>query len=732
LNRFTFDILKHDYLNFRCLPHSSLTYSRADSVEFPSCIWSMRSLKQLYIAGNGLKGNLQNFDMSNLATLIINSNRFTGTLSVNMSFHRFKVLDISSNQITGYLNSNWDPNENHDKIEFYADINRLSGPVNVKIIDLYAFVGVLSGNSISCGTLPSSDSVYTDSVFFSECETRQVYFAILIWCITLSVFLITTGINYAKVAGDSFLWAKQYKFCLNSKIIKLKFPKSLQLVTALQKFHKLVLILSLCVVLALLALYSGFEFSKNANEHYKVLFEKYNYAFSGIYLKSVSPAAVIFIVFTLTSVMYIYIVYRVFLLDWAVITNATIFFQPLIVSNSTEIRYVLGRYFLLICFLSISLGINVAYVYGLSQSDNVLPLQIAYFICNAFYIHYGSYLFLSYLYKNAHLMKVEAAFFHTIMITFSGIINPCLATLVIDSNCFRYAFDRAAIDSSYSYQHCTSIDSATQTCSTIREFHIASSFTPPFIYGHRCRDAVFGNYIPVIFLSCAFNTFVYPFFYAHLTNGIQSLSFETTLFSFSIDSRRLVFENTLVYFIEGIMFDLVLMILFGIAYPLCFVFLTVDFTSRIYLLIQRFHLYAELYQRTIDNNPDVDKVNSEYLEDMVSDAILTVPYLIWPGFGAASVIFGFYLFDMAWDTPNNYLSAPIVLLVLIITSFFMICVVFFKAKAQANADLSSRVKSLSPVSDVELRASITNNPILVDHPFIGNTENRVFCIREDL
>jgi hypothetical protein len=649
----------------------------------------MRTLKRLYIAGNGLSGNLETFEMPKLTTLIISSNRFTGTLATNIKYHKFEVFDISSNQITGYLNTN---GTNYDHSEFRGDINRFSGPVNSNAMnEEYAIVEVLSGNSISCNTLPSDDPIYTESVLFSDCETRQVFFSIIIWCIALGFALVIGVINCKVVFKHVLLWVQQYKLSLAAEIIQSLFPRTIHIILSMQKLHKVVSITSLSVIVALVAIYSGFEFSENSNKDYKVQFEKYNYAFSGIFLKSVSPAVVLYVIFTFLSMISVYIVYRVFLIDWAVESYATIFIRPQADSSLTGKRYNFGRYFVLFLFLSCSLSINVAYVYGLTKTEDVLPLQLGFFICNSLYHYYGSNWFLAYLSRKARLAKIESAMFHATIMTFSEIINPCLATLVIDSNCFRdYWFTRAAIDASYSYSFCDNFDISLQTCLTTLDLQRPSSFTPPFIYGHQCRDRVFGNYIPIIFLSCAFNTFVYPILYFCLTSGVKSLSSKTVIFSFLFDSRGLVFEDTIVHFIEGIIFNLLLMILFGIAYPLCFVLLVIDITSRIYLLIRRLLLYIELCQRTMNNNIQLDKENSQYLENLVSDAVLITPYLIWPGLGAASFIFGLYIFDMAWDTEDNEFGAPIVLLLLTIISYVLIFAMFFKAKAKIEANFMAQ------------------------------------------
>jgi hypothetical protein len=664
----------------------------------------MQSLEQLYIAGNGLKGNLQIFELWNLRSLNIRSNRFTGTLSSNISHHVFEVFDISSNQITGYLNTYIDAKQTNKTNEYFADTNRLSGALNSEAIDNYRSVEVLSGNSISCNTLPRNDVVYTSSVLFSFCETRPVFFSIIIWCISLGVALLLCAINYKRVTNEllsSKLW------CVDSKITQSPFPCAVHVVVSLQKLYKLVLISSLFTIVVLVVIYSGFEFNQNSNTDYKVLSEKYDYAFSGVYLKSVYPAVVLFLVFTIFSVILVFTVHRIFLIEWAVVPFATIIRRPQEDSMSMESRFIFIRYLLLVLFLVLSLLINVAYVYELSENVYVLALQIAFFICNSLYRFYGTAWILSFLNSNAHLTKLESALFHTIILTFICIINPCLATLIIDTHCFReYFFGVSNIDASYSFKVCSLMDTNTLACSEESVLEVRSILTPPYIYGHQCRNAVFGNYIPVVLLSCAFNTFVYPFVYTYLTNFVQSLSDKTVLFSYLFDSRSLVLEVTLVHAIEGIIFDLVLMVLFGIVYPLCFVFLVLDITSQVYLLIRRLHLYIELYQRTKKNNLQVDKENVEYLENMVGDAIPVAPYIIWPGLGAASVIFGMYIFDMAWDSKGNDIGVPITVLVLTLTAFAFICIIFFKAKSKLIDGLSTHVDSHG---DERVAAATTNN-----------------------
>jgi hypothetical protein len=156
-------------------------------------------------------------------------------------------------------------------------------------------------------------------------------------------------------------------------------------------------------------------------------------------------------------------------------------------------------------------------------------------------------------------------------------------------------------------------------------------------------------------------------------------------------------------------------------------------------------MYIQLYFNTISNDPDRNKQNCEYLENMVVDTVRCIPYVIWPGLMAASLIFSLYLFDIAWDTPDNKLGVPITLVVLNTVFFAIICIVFFLYKSEiknryittylsasekriSGRDLANRLNSTAAIghnarrnSEVELRASTITTIVgteIVENPLI--------------
>ena len=141
----------------------------------PDCLLQMISLETLQLAGNGLRGDISKFDMPRVNVFSISGNKFRGELPSSIKNNRFEVFDISNNQITGYLdmdissaspaNSSADTDvsvSSDGSTTFRADVNRLSGRLNLDPISTFNDVSVLDGNLCSCKSLPSFDEGYSD------------------------------------------------------------------------------------------------------------------------------------------------------------------------------------------------------------------------------------------------------------------------------------------------------------------------------------------------------------------------------------------------------------------------------------------------------------------------------------------------------------------------------------------------------------------------------------------
>eukprot|EP00981_Chlorochromonas_danica_P015132 scaffold10658_cov189-Ochromonas_danica.AAC.1 len=79
------------------------------------------------------------------------------------------------------------------------------------------------------------------------------------------------------------------------------------------------------------------------------------------------------------------------------------------------------------------------------------------------------------------------------LMLFNTIVAPCLATLLISSDCFYYVFTSPpSVSVSYTYPRCTTVYGT--TCSATVEAVYVSDFQPPFSYSYQCSSALLQEY----------------------------------------------------------------------------------------------------------------------------------------------------------------------------------------------------------------------------------------------
>eukprot|EP00981_Chlorochromonas_danica_P013760 scaffold6841_cov182-Ochromonas_danica.AAC.1 len=79
------------------------------------------------------------------------------------------------------------------------------------------------------------------------------------------------------------------------------------------------------------------------------------------------------------------------------------------------------------------------------------------------------------------------------LMLFNTIVAPCLATLLISSDCFYYVFTSPpSVSVSYSYPACVLVSGT--TCSSSVGVLYVSDFQPPFSYSYQCSSALLQEY----------------------------------------------------------------------------------------------------------------------------------------------------------------------------------------------------------------------------------------------
>jgi hypothetical protein len=322
--------------------------------------------------------------------------------------------------------------------------------------------------------------------------------------------------------------------------------------------------------------------------------------------------------------------------------------------------------------------------------------------------------------------KTEAVLYSVVM-SFVTIVNPCLATLFVDPACFQELLvPPAQIESSYTFEECEIFDD-TRSCVEFRAYQIDTSFSPPFIYSNQCRNAVFSNYIPIVFITCAFNSVIWPVIYYLMVSRVTDLDSEIVLFygMVHLKGKNLILGTKLYRRLHEIMEDLVLLLLFGTVFPLCAVALGISILSAVALLNFSIDKYLRLQSRTeLDpSNLAVDGSSRSYsLETLAGVSNEYLAYLIWPGLAYSSLIYGFYLFDMALDSRDNGVAAPAVILALNVIVFLASAACFRWSRRRIRVDDAETASELRTVE----------NPIVISEIDSISTPDHVLEMTESV
>lgn len=166
--------------------------------DIPGCVFNMSELTQLFMDGNGLRGNLAPISSkSQLRNMSLSYNRLTGTIPVSVQqYTGFEVLDLSYNHFNGtiqYMDAS--PNRLFKK-SITADGNRLSGLIPSSFTFTSVVVDILDGNMFNCrsrSTLPQSDPVVGEYTCGAQKVSDPLYFYSAICAAILILFTVLSS-----------------------------------------------------------------------------------------------------------------------------------------------------------------------------------------------------------------------------------------------------------------------------------------------------------------------------------------------------------------------------------------------------------------------------------------------------------------------------------------------------------------------------------------------------------
>jgi F0F1-type ATP synthase assembly protein I len=129
-------------------------------------------------------------------------------------------------------------------------------------------------------------------------------------------------------------------------------------------------------------------------------------------------------------------------------------------------------------------------------------------------------------------------------------------------------------------------------------------------------------------------------------------------------------------YIVFICHDFNLLLLYGMVSPYCSSALGLSLVSQIYLLRLSLFRYFRIQfsDPTAVSIPQSDKYHIEYISER---ALTSIDFIIWPGLSLSFIVFVLYLFDIGYDTDDNELASPIVIVVFTLVGFLCVRKLYF-------------------------------------------------------
>ena len=173
----------------RKMPLTDIVMFNVLDGSIPECIFQdMMSLEFLHLTGNGLAGPLTDLSInSTMKRLQLSHNQLTSTIPTSVQSHAFLQIDLSYNKFTGeYEHPFVDENSS---VTISAQVNRLSGHLDVNTLEEASKVKILRGNIFDCHGLPQNDphvnnyscgsTTLDDAYYFLSLMSVLVVFSIL-------------------------------------------------------------------------------------------------------------------------------------------------------------------------------------------------------------------------------------------------------------------------------------------------------------------------------------------------------------------------------------------------------------------------------------------------------------------------------------------------------------------------------------------------------------------------
>jgi hypothetical protein len=663
----------------------------------PDCIWSMPKLETFHVSGNGLVGSLVNLDGANglgraLNDVSLASNALTGSIPVSWQTYPWIYLDLSANKLSGVLSDQFVVANNVTSMDL--TVNRLSGDIP-SVFQSAENINILDGNLFQCQERdkPANDPSSNDYI----CGSDDFNDSLIVF--VCSFVLISLAVGYYTWSHLQAMLFSYHEKCKPEAHATSTAPTHIsKMMDVLHRMRQLsVGLLGEYVCVAMVSFVSlKLGPSNSAQQIYSTHTYQYGWVTTVAYLHNVLPF-VLTMLYLGVSVYAIEFVLRAS--NKQLIQQRRAFFATKDLFSKSSCYKAMQVGCLLLVHITVTVSVNVAYVYALIGGVSTSQLLVIQFFLGIFKLAWNS-LFVNKCLKQIDLSTTHSLVCSTFCILFTFIAGPVIATFFSDTSCFRYIImGQPAIVSTLVTPAYECILECEIQCFNVCGFGISSStntevisVVPSWQYSYLCSSSLVVNYTPVLVYSYAVSGLVLPavtVLFAMLVPSIRqklpswlvnmfrnsklddSMSSRTTIFivKYQIDDRTTFSEplnrestssrdlsSTALFDGVGLMSKLCLnigvLVTFGLASPLLAIAVCVD---SIGMSIVWKYLVGRFLAAYNDN------MAWEQLEFSAKDITHGLPASLWMVVWLAGLFWCLFVFDMVGDIYGKLVGGIVML-----------------------------------------------------------------------
>lgn len=663
-------------------------------VNVPSCIYSLGQLRYLHMSGNGITGVLpEDAILSPTFTeLVLANNNLRSKIPSSFQNHDWNVLDLSFNKLTGSLSDSLNVSD-----IVRLKINRLSGDIP-KSLYATSDVNILTGNMFAC-TLDQLSRLHDDVGLSYICGSSSFINASISWVSVLVVVLVLLLLIRLDRGNRSCMSSAccRYVYSLVN-MIQVKMEQMASTMNVVQKaigpagsdticnvsvsnivrftdsmkyIRHAFKVSAAAVVCVYLSLYILLSYLYGTYNH------QYAWRASVGFLSGLNAGTILFVLYVVPLLALCYY-------------NRHIIEEMLVVhrngSKTASTRLVVAYSCVFVVNLIVTVTINGCYVFIFINYNEVIVTctEIFVSIYKLVWTNYILVLALQVLDKE-YIKSDTGSYKHfqllSVMAIMNNLVIPCLASALVDPNCFyNVIVSPGYVTSTFTTSSTFSINSidGVPIHNTITTTS-ATQYTQSFTYSYQCSSAILTSYTTVFMYSALFSA-LFPPFIDYLktkkcTRAICAAKLITLDFGKTFISR----------FVLSLTSSAIIFVTFGVLAPILAFVMCLSISVQTLYMEYRVGIYVQsLLRAESDNASNRITVTAEdsqqhlvRLQTLDNDFKIlkslekTLYYVIWRALLLIGPFYGFFIFDIVGDDVGyrKALWAPI--------SFILICVLVY-------------------------------------------------------